>query len=107
MPYRVITRVTFTPEFYKLTEQEQTDELVAATEIVTRNGGTIESTSVVPADSSAIVLATYPDQRSSAKAHIQIVARGAYQLEPQAAYSLEEWLEITAEARAEAVVPVS
>ena len=106
MPYRVVTRVTFTPEFSKLTEQEQTNELVATNEIVTRNGGTIESTSIVPSDSSAIVLATYPDQRSSAKAHLQIIARGAYQLVPQEAYSLEEWLEIVAESRAEAVVPV-
>ena len=106
MSYRVVTRVTFTPEFSRFTEEEQTNELIEATSIVSRNGGVIESTTVVPSEQTAIVLATYPDEKSSMKSHLQIAARGAYRLEPQRAYSLEDWLQIQAEARAEAVVPV-
>ena len=106
MSYQVVTRVTFAPEFSRLTEDEQTNELIEATAIVTRNGGTIDSTMVVPAEQAAIVFATYPDEKSSMKAHLQIAARGAYVLEPQRAYPLEEWLVIQQEARAEAVIPV-
>jgi hypothetical protein len=106
MSYRVATRVTFTPEFSRLTDEEQNNELVAALEIVTRNGGTIESTTVLPADQSALTIAVYPDPAAAAKAHIQIQARGAYQLQPQTAYSLEEWMQLMQEARAEAVVGV-
>jgi uncharacterized protein with GYD domain len=106
MSYRLMTKVTFTPEFAKMSDDEQNNELVATLEIVTRNGGTLEQTLVVPSEQCAYSIGVYPDPTSAAKAHIQIQARGAYELTPLPAYSLEEWQQLMAEARAEAVVGV-
>lgn len=106
MSYRVMTKVSFTPEFTKLTEEEQNTELVATLEIVTRNGGTLEQTIVVPSEQCAYSIGVYPDASAATKAHIQIQARGAYQLSPVPAYSLEEWQSLMAEARADAVIGV-
>ncbi|HVM08964.1 MAG TPA: GYD domain-containing protein [Acidimicrobiales bacterium] len=106
MSYRVVTRVTFTPEFGRLTTEEQTNEQIAAMEIVTRNGGTFESILVLPTDQAALTTTVYPDERSSMKAHLQIQARGAYELHAQHAFTLDEWTSILEESRAEAVVGV-
>lgn len=106
LSYRVVTRVTFTPEFSRLTEEEQTNEQIAAMEIVARNGGTFESIVVLPGEQTALTTVVYQDEESSLKSHIQIQARGAYNLQPSRAYTLEEWMEIMQKARAEAVVGV-
>ena len=106
MPYQVITEVRFTDAFMKLTEAEQQSEQLKALEIVTRNGGTIDTILVVPDEQYAVTIATYADERSSAKSHIQIQARGAYTLHPHRAFPLDEWMAITAEANAEALVEV-
>lgn len=106
MSYRVVTTLTFTPEFLKLPEEEQMNEQIAAMEIVARNGGTFEAIIVVPSTHSSLVTAVYPDEQASLKAHLQVEARGAYHLAPQRAYTLEEWQAIVQQARDEAVVGV-
>ena len=106
MSYRTATKVTFTPEFSKMTEEEQQSEQIAAMEIVTRNGGTFESIHVLPNENAALTIVSYPDERSALKAEIQIIARGAYNLQAQSCYTLDEWTAIMNEARAEAVVGV-
>ena len=107
MAYRVITEVRFTDQFNKLSPDEQLTEQVEALQIVTRNGGTISEILVVPSDQCAITIAEYADELSSVKAHIQIMARGAYELLAKRSYTLAEFTEINEAARAEAVVPVS
>src|SRR5688572_14331230 len=82
MSYRVVTTLRFTDHFSKMTEQEQQNEQLAALDIVTRNGGTIDTIMVVPDDAVALVHAQYPDERAAAKSHLQIQARGAYNLSP-------------------------
>lgn len=106
MPYQVITEVRFTDAFMKLTEAEQQAEQVKALEIVTRNGGTIDSILVVPDEQYAVTIATYADERSAHKSHLQVQARGAYTLRPHRAFPLDEWMAITAEATSEALVEV-
>lgn len=106
MPYRVITDVRFTDQFMKLTEEERNAEQLAAFEIVGRNGGTIQSIHVIPADRVAVTIAEYPDERASVKAHLQIEARGAYTLDAKRTYTLDEWMVIAQEANEEALLDV-
>ena len=106
MSYRVVTELRFSDQFTKMTEQEQQNEQLAALDIVTRNGGTIDSIIVVPDDRVALVHAQYPDERTAMKSHLQIETRGAYLLQPRRAFTLEEWTVLAEEAKAEAVVGV-
>ena len=106
MGYRVITEVRFTDQFTKLTADEQMAEQIEALQIVTRNGGTISDIFVVPGEQYALTIAEYADERSSHKAHLQVMARGAYQLTARRSYTLEEWTAIADEATKEAVVGV-
>ncbi len=106
MPFRSLSKVTFTPEHQRMTEAEQQQELAAAYEIVTNNGGTMETTIVIPAEQAALVITSYPDERASLKAQLQIAARGAYRLDSQSCYTLEDWNVIVEESRNEAVVGV-
>lgn len=106
MSYRVITEVRFTDQFNKLTLDEQTAEQIEALQIVTRNGGAISDIFVVPTDQCAVTIAEYPDETASLKAHLQIGARGAYELTARRSYTLDEFTAISDAARAEAVVPL-
>ena len=106
MSYRVVTRLTFTDQHNRLTEEEQQAEQVAAIEDVVRNGGQLGDVYVLPHEKTAVVVATYPDETSSIKAHIQIQARGNYDLVPARAFLLDEWATIMDEAKAGAVVSV-
>ena len=106
MPYQVVTEVRFTEQFSKLTDDEQQAEQIKALEIVGRNGGTIDTILVVPDEQYAITIATYADERSAQKSHLQIAGRGAYTLRPHRAFPLDEWMGIAAEANAEALVEV-
>lgn len=106
MSYRVVTEIRFTDKFTSLPEDAQQQEQLAALDIVTRNGGTIDNIFVVPNDRFALVHAEYPDETASMKSHLQIEARGAYLLTPRRAFTLEEWLVIAAAANSEAVVAV-
>ena len=106
MSYRVITEVRFTDQFNKLTPDEQMSEQIAAIELVTRNGGTISEILVVPDEQYALTIAEYPDETASMKAHLQIVARGSYQLAPKRSFTLDEWTKIADAAREETVVGV-
>ena len=106
MSYRVVTMLRFTEQHNRLTEAEQQAEQVAAIEDVIRNGGELGDVYVLPHDKVAVVVATYPDEVSSIKAHFQIQARGNYDLTPNRAFLLEEWQEIATAAMEGAVVSV-
>lgn len=106
MTYRVATTVVVTPEFNRMTADEQMSEQLAAYEIVAKNGGEIEAQVVIPAKQELLVIATYPDATSSIKSHLQVQARGAFVLHAEPAYSLEDWMTIQEAARAEASVGV-
>ena len=106
MSYRVVTMLRFTDQHNRLTEAEQQAEQIAAIGDVMRNGGELGDVFVLPHDKVAVVIATYPDEASSIKAHLQIQLRGNYDLTPNRAVLLEEWTAIAAEAQAGAVVTV-
>ena len=106
MSYRTATKVTFTPEYDRMTDEEQLREQAAAYEIVAANGGTIDAQFVLWSDQCLLTVAVYPSIEACAKAEMQITARRAFQLQSQPAFTLEEALTIQAAARNEAVVPV-
>lgn len=106
MSYRVVSMLTFTDQHNRLSEEEQQAEQVAAIGDVLRNGGELGDVFVLPHVKTAVVVATYPDERSSIKAHLQIQLRGNYDLTPNRAFLLEEWTALAAEVRAGAVVSV-
>ena len=106
MSYRVVTMLRFTDQHNRLSEDEQQAEQIAAIEDVVRNGGELGDVYVLPHEKTAVVVATYPDERSSIKAHLQIQLRGNYDLTPSRAFLLDEWASLTEEAKAGAVVSV-
>ena len=106
MSYRTATKVTFTPEYSRMTDDEQLKEQAAAYEIVAKNGGTIEGQFVLWSDGVLLTIATYADQASCVKAEMQIQTRGAFQLASQTCYTVEEIVALQAAAKAEAVVAV-
>ena len=106
MSYRVVTMLRFTDQHNRLSEDEQQAEQIAAIEDVTRNGGELGDVFVLPHEKTAVVIATYPDEQSSIKAHLQIQLRGNYDLTPSRAFLLDEWMTLADQARAEAVVAV-
>ena len=106
MSYRVVTELRFTEQHNRLTQAEQEAEQVGAIEDVIRNGGELGDVYVLPHDKVAVVVATYPDEESSIRAHLQIQARGNYDLRPARAFLLDEWTALLESARAGAVVSV-
>lgn len=106
MSYRAVTMLTFTDQHNRLSEQEQEAEQVAAIEDVIRNGGELGDVFVLPHEKTAVVIATYPDEESSIKAHLQIQLRGNYDLTPHRAFLLDEWTKLADEARSSALVSV-
>lgn len=99
MSYRIASKLTFTPKWADLSEDERTAEQVAALEIVARYGGTIDCQYVLSADQTLLSIVTYPDLPSHAKAEMAIAERGAFALQSQPAYTLDEVMTWQADVR--------
>jgi hypothetical protein len=102
MSYRSASKLTFTPKFAELSEEQRMAEQVAAYEIVAKYRGEFEAQVVLLTDQVFLAVVNYPDEESSIKAHMAIQARGVYELHSQRALSLEELLQFQAEAAAAA-----
>jgi uncharacterized protein with GYD domain len=100
MSYRSATKLTFTPRFADLSEEQRMAEQVAAYEIVAKYGGQFEAQFVLLTDQVFLAVVSYPDEESSIKSHMAIQARGIYELHSQRALTLEELLQFQAEAAA-------
>ena len=100
MTYRSATKLTFTPKYAELSEEQRLTEQVAAYEIVSKYGGDFESQFVLLTDQVFLAVVSYPDEEASIKSHIAIQARGAYELHSQRALTLEEMMQLQAEAAA-------
>ena len=104
--FRTATKVTFTPEYNRMTEEERVREQMAAYQIVANNGGTIEMQYVLWTDRVLLTVACYPTFEDCAKAEFQILARGAFELESQRALPLDEAIALQTAAKEAAVVEV-
>ena len=97
MAYRSASKLTFTPAWADMTEEQRLAEQVAAGEIVAKYGGTQEGQWVLWTDQVLLTITMYPDQASSLKSQMAIVARGAFELQGQTALSLDEMVAVQAE----------
>jgi uncharacterized protein with GYD domain len=100
MAYRSATKLTFTPRYADLSEEQRMAEQVAAYEIVGKYQGEFEAQFVLYTDQVFLAVVKYPDEESAMKAQMAIQARGAYELHSQRALTLEELLQLQAEAGA-------
>lgn len=89
-----------------MTPDEQAKEIAAAYECVAKNGGTIETELILWTDNTLLSVVTYPTLEACAVAELQIADRGGFQVQSQAALTLEEYMTLQQKARAEAVVTV-
>jgi uncharacterized protein with GYD domain len=103
--HRTATRVTFTDAYESMDRAHQMTEQMAAYEIVGNHGGQIESQYVLLSEGCVLTVATYPDERASVKAHMEIQRRGAFRLQAQSAYTVEEALELLNEIPDRTVTP--
>jgi uncharacterized protein with GYD domain len=104
MPYRIASRLTFTDLYNRSTDEEQLAEQVAALDLVAQNGGTIEAQYVLWGEGVVLSIVNYPDQQSAIRAELHILQRRAFELHSQPALTVEEVVQLQAEAKAATTV---
>lgn len=97
MSYLNASKLTFTPAWGSMSEEQRLVEQTAALELVTKYGGKVEGQWVLWSDGVLLSITTYPDQASSMKAELAIGARGAFLLQSQPALTLDEVVGFQAE----------
>jgi uncharacterized protein with GYD domain len=90
MSYLSASKLTFTPKWAELTDEEQLAEQVAAIEIVTKYGGEFKAQYVLWSDNCVLTVTEYPDETSAFKSEIAIGRRGAFVIQAQRALPLED-----------------
>ena len=90
MSYLSASKLTFTPRWSELSDDEQTAEQVAAYEIVSKFGGEIKAQYVLWSDNCLLSVVEYADETSAFKAELAIGRRGAFILQTQRALPLED-----------------
>src|SRR5438477_7394762 len=92
MSYLSASKLTFSPKWSDLSDDEQTAEQVAASEIVAKFGGEIKAQFVLWTDNCLLSVVDYPDEQSAFQSELAIQRRGAFILQAQRALPLEDVL---------------
>ena len=92
MGYISASKLTFTPRWAEMSDEDQTAEQVAAYDIVAKYGGEIKVQYVLWSDNCLLNIVDYPDEQSAFKAELAIGRRGAFELQAQRAVPLEDIL---------------
>ena len=92
MSHLSATRLTFSPKWDTMDDDERTAEQVAAYDIVSKCGGEIKAQYVLWSDNSLLSIVDYPDEVSAFKSQLAIARRGAFVLEGQRAIPIEDIL---------------
>ena len=92
MSYLSASKLTFSPKWSDLSDDEQTAEQVAAYEIVAKFGGEIKAQFVLWTDNCLLGVVDYPDEQSAFKSELAIARRGAFVIQAQRALPLEDVL---------------
>lgn len=92
MSYLSASKLTFSPQWSEMSDDEQTAEQVAAYEIVSKFGGEIKAQYVLWTDNCLLSVVDYPDETSAFKCELAIQRRGAFILQAQRALPLEDVL---------------
>ena len=94
------SKLTFTPKWADMTDDEQLAEQVAALDIVSKFGGEIKAQYVLWSDNCLLSIVEYPDEISAYKSELAIARRGAFELQAQRAIPLEDVMSWQDEVRA-------
>ena len=89
MSHLSATKLTFSPKWATMNDDEQLAEQVAAYDIVSKCGGEIKAQYVLWSDNCLLTITDYPDEESGFKSQQAIARRGAFVLESQRAVPLE------------------
>ena len=92
MSHLSATKLTFSPKWDAMSEDERTGEQVAAYDIVSKCGGEIKAQYVLWSDNCLFTITAYPDEESGFKSQQAIARRGAFVLQSQRAVPLEDVL---------------
>ena len=77
MSHLSATRLTFSPKWDTMDDDERTAEQVAADDIVSKCGGEIKAQYVLWSDNCLLSIVDYPDEISAVKSELAIARRGA------------------------------
>ena len=92
MSYLSASKLTFSPKWADMSDDEQTAEQVAAYDIVAKYGGDIKAQYILWTDGCLLTVVEYPDETSAYKTELAIQRRGAFLLQGQRALPLEDIL---------------
>lgn len=90
MTYVSASKLTFTPKWADMSEDERMAEQVAALDIVSKYGGEMKAQYVLWTDNCLLSIVDYPDETSAFKTELAIQRRGAFILQQQRALPLDE-----------------
>ena len=99
MAHLSASKLTFSPKWDDMNEEERLAEQAAAYEIVAKCGGSIKAQYVLFSDSCLLTVVEYPDETAAQKSALAIGRRGAFVLQTQAALELDSLLSMQDEAR--------
>jgi uncharacterized protein with GYD domain len=90
--YLSASKLTFSPKWDEMSDDEQTAEQVAAYEIVAKYGGEFKAQYVLWSDNCLLSVVDYPYEQSAFKSELAIGRRGAFVIQAQRALPLEDVL---------------
>ena len=92
MSYLSASKLTFSPKWADMSDDDRLVEQVAAVGIVGKFGGEIKSQHVLWSDNALLAITEYPDEVSAMKSQLAIQRRGAFVLSSQRAVPLDDLL---------------
>jgi uncharacterized protein with GYD domain len=92
MAHLSASKLTFTPKWDDMNDDERAAEQAAAFEIVAKCGGSIKSQYLMVSDSCLLSITEYPDEIAALKSALAIGRRGAFVLQTQTALPLDAFM---------------
>ena len=99
MSYLSASKLTFSPKWADMNDEDRMAEQVAAYEIVSKYGGEMKGQYILMSEACLLSIYDYPDESSAFKAELAIARRGAFVLQQQRALPLEDFMAMEEEAR--------
>ena len=99
MAYLSAARLTFTPKYLAMGEDEKVAEQMATYEIVSKCGGTTKGQYVLWTDNCLFSLTEFADEASALLCHEAISIRGSFDLVSQRAVPLDEAMKLYEDAK--------
>jgi len=92
MTHLSASKLTFSPKWADMNDDDRLVEQVAALEIVTKYGGEVKAQYVLLSDNCLLSVIDYPDETAAIKSALAVERRGAFVVQQQTALTLDEVL---------------